>query len=381
MSAYRLGFPHAILFLSVCRRGMPTEERIITISPSAIFRAVATLFALVFLWAIREVIALIFVALMLSAVMTPFVALLRKFKIPVAVSVLLFYAVLFGGILSTLVLLVPQLLSQMSHLGTSLGASWKVALNGASAIQDFSIQYGLQENVQAAINSLETTATAMIGSGISKLTGAIGGVTMIVIVLVLAYYMSVEQREAFRILRHAIPSAYRSFADDLLGQVRKKFGHWLVGQLALSFIVGVFSYIGLRILGVEGALLLSIFAGFAEFIPYLGPILSGLFVFIVALAQSPFMAVCSLALMVLIQQVENHILVPKIMQKAVGLSPVVSIIALLVGAKLFGFAGVILAIPFATAVSVAITEWIRYRHPPFDQHASSQASLSTPPSL
>jgi predicted PurR-regulated permease PerM len=117
----------------------------------------------------------------------------------------------------------------------------------------------------------------------------------------------------------------------------------------------------LRLIGVEGALVLAILSGFTEFIPYLGPILSAIPAVIVAFAQSPVLAVFTVVLFVIGHQAENHILVPKIMQKAVGLNPVVSIVALLVGGQLFGIAGAILAIPVTTACSVVLMEVIRFR--------------------
>ena len=128
----------------------------------------------------------------------------------------------------------------------------------------------------------------------------------------------------------------------------------------LRLIVTIY-YIGLRLLGVQGALVLAILGGFTEFIPYLGPILGGIPAVLVALSQSPTLAFITLILYVAVQQAENHILVPKVMQKAVGLNPVLSIVALLVGGKLFGIPGAILAIPVATACSVAVKEIFRFQ--------------------
>ena len=109
-------------------------------------------------------------------------------------------------------------------------------------------------------------------------------------------------------------------------------------------------------LGVKYALVLALLAFLGEFIPYLGPVLAALPAILVAFIDSPLKALFVFIIFVIIQQVENHILVPKIMQKAVGLNPLISILALLIGARLGGVMGVILAIPITTAIIVIISE-------------------------
>jgi predicted PurR-regulated permease PerM len=116
----------------------------------------------------------------------------------------------------------------------------------------------------------------------------------------------------------------------------------------------------LTVIGYDSALVLALFGGFTEFVPYLGPILGGIPVIIVGAASgSLFTVILGIVMLILIQQLENHIIVPKVMQKAVGLNPLVSIVALLVGARLFGIVGALLSIPVTTAVGVVLTELYR----------------------
>lgn len=335
-------------------------ERIVTISYTTLFRIVAFIFALVFLWTVRDIVTLVFVALILAAVMMPFVSLLRRYRVPGPLAALLFYVILFGGIGLALSLALPQLFAQVAKLGAIISQSWDAIWNGTAFIRQFAVQYGLQENVSAGIKSLEATMTSAAGSAVLSLTGLLGGIAATVIVLVLAFYMVVQEREAIQALKDFLPD-HQDFVTNIFLEVQRKFGRWLIGQLILSAIVGVLYFCGLSLLGIEGAFVIALLAAFAEFIPYVGPILCGAFVVIVALAQSPFLALLAVCLMILIQQTESHILIPKVMQKAVGLNPVISIIALLISAKLFGIVGVMLAIPAATALMVAIGEYRRYR--------------------
>jgi predicted PurR-regulated permease PerM len=341
------------------------QEKIVTVSYTTLFRIVAFLLALVFLWTVREIVALIFVALVLAAVMTPFVSWLRTYRFPPPLSAFLFYLILFGGVGSAFAIAVPQLFSQISKLGSLISRSWSAIWNGTVFVRQFAEQYGLQENVSAGIASLEASMTSMAGHAVLSLTGLLGGVVATVIVLVLAFYMVVQEREATKTVKDLFPE-HQVFLTNIFSEVQRKFGRWLIGQLALSAIVGLFYFCGLSILGIEGAFVLALVAALAEFVPYVGPILCGALVVVVALAQSPILAVFAICLMILIQQTESHILIPKVMQKAVGLNPVFSIIALLVSAKLFGIVGVMLAIPAATACMVTITEYRRCRQADMD---------------
>ena len=133
-------------------------------------------------------------------------------------------------------------------------------------------------------------------------------------------------------------------------RVDDKLGNWLRGQIVLSICIGVMSWIGLMLIGMPFALPLALIAGFLEIVPTLGPILSAIPAVIVALTISPTLAVGVLVLYILIQLTENHIIVPKIMQHAVGLNPVVIILGIMIGANLMGLVGALLSIPFISFV-------------------------------
>jgi predicted PurR-regulated permease PerM len=134
-------------------------------------------------------------------------------------------------------------------------------------------------------------------------------------------------------------------------------GAWLKGQLILCIIVGLAIFIGLSILGVKYALVLGLIAGFLEIIPYVGPWTSAALAAFIALGQSPMLALFTLILFIVIQETNSNLLVPKIMQKAVGLNPIISILAIIIGAELAGFLGVLFAIPIASALSILLQDF------------------------
>jgi predicted PurR-regulated permease PerM len=180
--------------------------------------------------------------------------------------------------------------------------------------------------------------------------------------LVIALYMVTEEDSLRKIVNSVIPARHVGYIVSLLSRIRDKLTFWIRAQLILSVIIGITTFIVLSLLGVRYAAALALIAALLEFVPFLGPIIAAVPAFIIAFTQGGvvlFLVV--LAFYVVLQQAENHILVPKIMQKAVGLNPVVSIVALLIGAQLAGILGAILAIPVAIALSVIIKDVIEHK--------------------
>lgn len=337
------------------------QERSISISTQTIIKVIVTILVLMFLWAVRDIIALVFAALILAALMNPVAQWGARYKIPKGVTVLFFYLLFFGGLIASITLALPEVVQQFNKLTVTMQRSWQALASGADWLRGISQQYGLTENIQAGIISLQEQTGSVVGRLFSTISGLFGGLVGMIVVLVIAFYMVAQEEEALKWFKHVLPDEYEALTTRLLQQVQAKFGAWLLGQIALGVIVGVLYYIGLRILGVEGALVLAVVGGFTEFIPYLGPILGAIPAVLVAATQSPTLAFLTMILYLLIQQAENHILTPKIMQKAVGLNPVLSIVSLLIGGQLFGIPGMLLAIPVTTAIGVALTEWWRFQ--------------------
>ena len=338
-----------------------SQERTISISTNAILKIIVTVFLLGFIWAVRDIVALVFTALILAALMNPFALWVAKYKIPKGLAVLVFYLVFFGGAALVLFATLPTMVEQVAKLGGTLGASWHVLTDGVEAVRQFGEQYGLTANFQAGAATIQDQITGLAAQIFSRISSLFGGLAALVVVLVIAFYMVVREEESLQWFQNFLPDRHQKFVSHVLSEVQDKFGRWLLGQLVLSVVVGVLYYVGLRILGVEGALVLAILGGLTEFIPYLGPILGGIPAVLVAFTQSPVIGLLTLLLYVLVQQLENHVLTPKIIEKAVGLHPVISIVALLVGAKLFGVAGAILAIPVTTAGAVGLKEILKYQ--------------------
>ena len=139
-------------------------------------------------------------------------------------------------------------------------------------------------------------------------------------------------------------------------KIERRLGSWFIGQITLGVSIGIATYIGLNLLGIEFALSLAIIAGLLEIVPIIGPIISAVPAVLIALTTSPVLAVIVIALFFIIQQLENNILVPMVMRKALGLPPLVTIIALMIGGRLAGVSGMVLAVPIVVISQLVIRE-------------------------
>ena len=142
--------------------------------------------------------------------------------------------------------------------------------------------------------------------------------------------------------------------SGLVDRIQFKMGRWLQGQIFLMFIIFVLDYLGLLLIGAPYALVLALIAGILEIVPYIGPIISAILATAISFLHGPVTGLLVLALFVLVQQLEGYVFTPLVMKKAVGLNPVVVILALMIGAKLAGVLGIIVAIPIATVIGEVV---------------------------
>lgn len=322
----------------------------IDISWQAIGRVVLAVLALALIWQIRDVLALFFVIAVLVAALAPVVDRWSE-RMPRLLAVLLIYLAIVIILSAAGLLIVPPLVHEVGQLSTRfpdyfgrLGASF----GGLADALGFSAQ-GLEALSQGLANITSTLYSTTVG--------VIGTIIGFFTIAVVSFYLLLEKRGLRNLIASYLPTRHRARFTALLHEIGLKMGGWLRGQLLLALIVGILDFIGMLIIGVPFALTLGVWAAFTEVIPYLGPVLGAIPAVIIAFVDAPIKGLFTLILFVVVQQIEANILVPKVMGKAVGLSPVVIIFAILIGAKLGGIAGVILAVPAAAAISVLVKEY------------------------
>lgn len=334
-------------------------ERVIHISTYTILKIIGIILGLALIWLVRDVIILVFLALFLSALIQPFANWGLKYKIPRGLTVVFVYLVSFGLLALIVALMIPTLIEQAVKLSTIFGEKWVVIQDFAKAATNFAATHSLS-SLKPDLNSIWMQLGGTVTGLFSTLSNVAGGFVALIVVLVMTYYLVAQDRKALTIIQDFVPVKHQKFAMNLVEAVQAKMGGWFRGQILLCVIIGLLYYIGLLIIGIDSPLVLALFGGLTEFIPYLGPILGGIPIVFVAFVESPLKGLLALLVIIIIQQAEGHFIVPKVMQKAVGLNPLISIIALLMGAQLYGILGALLAIPVATALSVIYKEVRNY---------------------
>ncbi|MGH2354378.1 MAG: AI-2E family transporter, partial [Chloroflexota bacterium] len=183
-------------------------------------------------------------------------------------------------------------------------------------------------------------------------TGALNGI----FILVLALYLTQDSERIQRYLIGFLPLDRQEQAAQITARIGERLGGWLRGQIMLSAIIGTMTLVGLSLIGVRYAVVLAMIAAIGEAVPLVGPIFSAVPAVIVAFFQSPLQGFLTLGLYILVQQLENNLVVPKVMERAVKLHPLAVMTALLTGSELLGVTGAILSVPVAAALSVVIQE-------------------------
>lgn len=314
---------------------------------------------LVLTWYLRDVVALLIVAVILAVLLSPVADICERHRVPRALGVAVVYIACFAflGILSTLT--AQPIITEVQQLAGTLPVAWERAMSAVETLRAFSLEHGaLTEQLRKFAFGLQ----GQVASGVfGTLSGIFGGVLSFALVLVLTFYLSTYATIARRTLIGMAPLRWQPFLVGVVPRIERKMGAWLRGLLTLAAIMGVLVFLGLTVLRVEYALLLALLAAVAEFVPYVGAPVAAAIAVLLTLLQSPAKAVVVLVFFIVIQQLENHLLVPKVMQRAVGVHPLVSIVAILIGVKVGGVPGALLAIPVVAGAILFLEEYARER--------------------
>ena len=304
-------------------------------------QVVAALFLIAFaliLYHLREILIVVFVAYIIVAALNPVVDFLRRRRVPKTVAVLLtFFATLIFFIL-LIAPLVPFFVSQIQQLAKSFPAYLQ------QAAQAVGVQLDTGE-IGRVITPQQLGQNAFALAG-----GLFGGFFTIVSTVAISFYLLLSYDTAKNALANLFSKKYQEKAETIIEQVNDKLGAWLRGQFLLSLTIGFITWVSLTTIQMPFALPLAVLAGLFEIVPTVGPIIASVPAIIVALTISPNMALLIVVLYIAIQMIENHLLVPRIMQRAVGLNPVIVIIGVIVGDRLLGIPGALLSVPFISLI-------------------------------
>jgi len=331
----------------------------VEISVGIIFKTILILLALWFVYFIFDIIALFFLAVIIVAFVEPIVNMLERKKVSRTVGVLLVYCVMFliiGGFIS---FLIPPISEQIKEFSKNFPTYSKNIISFFQGISGYFNDKNITIDAQKLIGDLSGELANLSGGIFTTTIEIFSFLISTIVVLTLAFYMTAKEEGINHFVAFFTPKEHREYALNIADRIKEKIGKWMNGQLLLMFIVFILDFIGLSLIGVPYALILAVLGGIFEIIPFIGPIVSAIPGVLLGFTISPLAGILTLVMYFVVQQVESNVILPQVMKRAIGLNPIVAILVLLVGAKLGGMMGVILAVPLATAFSVFTDDFFK----------------------
>ncbi len=316
------------------------NEKILDISWRTIAKISITIALFYLLFSVRNILIWFIFALTISVLFNPVINFLQTKKIPRGLAVVLIYVGSFGILSILLFMMVPIFITEIQAFLNNFPEYFeKISppLKGLG-FEAFS-------SLESFLTSLGSTLEGMAQNIFVALFSIFGGVFTTLFVIITAIFLSLEERGVERSLMLLFPKKYENQVMSVWARCQKKVSGWFGARILASLFVGVVSYIVFLIFNVKYPFTLALFAGVFNFIPYIGPLLTAVILFVVIFPSDQFKAIITLIAFGAIQQIENTILSPLLMKKFVGLPPALVLVSLVVGGNLWGLLGAVLAVP------------------------------------
>ncbi|MEI6843252.1 MAG: AI-2E family transporter [bacterium] len=337
---------------------MEVHEQTIHISAGTIIKTVVVLFLCAVLFVLKDLLLVLLMSVVIASSVEPAAQWLMRRKFPRLLSVLTIYLsmamVLVASIFFLLIPLLSESVSFLHNFPTYFNSN---AISTSISNNQFLASQPFVEGLKNSINFDQVTAqlssfiASISSSTFSTFATIFGGILSFVLIVVLSFYLSVEEDGVGKFLKIVTPLKHEKYIINLWRRSQKKIGAWMQGQLILAVIIGMLVYLGLLLLGVQNALLLAVLAAICEIIPLFGPILASIPAITITFVSGGLSSALVVAgLYIIVHQFENQLIYPLVVKKVVGVNPVVSIIALVAGWQLAGFLGLVLSVPIAAVM-------------------------------
>jgi predicted PurR-regulated permease PerM len=326
----------------------------ITITPGSVVTVVAVLASFWLVFYLRDLVLLVITAVVLASALEPATARLMRWGIPRIISVVLLYISILSLLVGMFYAFVPQLVAETNAFVQEVPVYLETLdINPA----DIGFTAEGDGDLTTWLLDMQQVVRQAGGGVVSAASSIFGGVMSFVLIVVLSFYFAVQERGIDDFLRMVTPIKKQGYILGLWKRAQYKMGRWMQGQLLLSLIVGVLVYISLLLLGVPYALLLAIVAGLLELIPVFGSILAAVPAIAIAfLSGGTPLALLVILVYVVVNQLQANVIYPLVVQKVLGIAPLVVILAIIVGVQLGGFLGILIAVPVAAALQEYIND-------------------------
>ncbi len=327
----------------------------VSITTGTLVKTIVVLMLSWLLFMLRDVVLIVLTAVVISSAVEPGVRFMTKRRLPRVVAVLVLYLVMFSLFFLLFYFFFPSLLKDFGTFAASL-PQYLDTFTQSSAYTAYSSILGLPSSAELSGSDVLASFRGAfdLGDASNTLNAAskiFGGLFSFVLIIVFSFYFAVVETGVDDFIRIVTPRSHRAYLQDLWKRSQHKIGLWMQGQLILGILIGVLVYLSLLIFQVPHALILAVITAFFELIPVFGPILAAMpAVMIGFVSGGPVLGITVVIIYVVIQQFENHLIYPQVVTRVVGVPPLLVILALIIGAELAGFLGVILSVPVAATL-------------------------------
>lgn len=336
--------------------GNNSQKFLLDISWTSILKIVLIVFFLYLIYLIGNILIWVLFALIISMLFNPVIDFLEDKRVPRAVTVVFLYGLVFGIIGFLIYLTVPIFLQetkQFSNFFQLYFEKLSLPLRG--------LGFQAAENLDAFVQSLEQTFAKMGANIFNAIFAIFGGIFSTFFVIIVGIFLSLEKRPIEKAILLLSPKKYEKDCLTIWRRSQKKVSGWFLSRVIACIFVGSASFLAFMLLKVDYPFSLAFIGGVLNFVPFIGPLIAGFLIFIVGAVENFPLSVLAVLAYVLIQEVENNLVSPILTKKFVGLSPVLVLIGLAVGGKLWGLLGAILTIPLLGAFSEFIKAFLKMK--------------------
>jgi predicted PurR-regulated permease PerM len=335
-----------------------SNDKVLDISWETIIKIFAAVFIFYFIYLTKEIALWFFFALAISVLLAPAINFFRKLWIPKIIAVLITYFSIFGILGILIYLMAPVFISELKQLSQQLPEYFD-QINPVLQQIGIDTTQIFNNYTQLMIGGLAQSSKGVL----SAIAVFFGGLASTAFILTTAFFLSLEDNAFEKFLTLILPKKYEENIVALFQRAQRKVSGWFGARILACLFIGVASFIVFYIFGIKYAFILALISGIMNFVPYIGPwITTVLLVVFIAVSSGSWLTVMYILIaVILIQEVENKILTPLLMKKLVDVPPVLVLISLLIGAKLFGFLGTIFAVPVFGIIYEFIKEFLEKR--------------------
>ncbi len=322
------------------------DKTFIVISPRSIALFTLIPLALYLLWSIRDILFSLLIAFIIMSSLRPGVDYFVSKKVPRGLSIGLVFSGFILFFLSLISIIIPPIVYETTNLIRNLPFILEEVAPSLQGYVDLS-------DAASYIPNLTNNLFGFI-------SGLFSNTLFVIATLFFSLYFLIEENLVNKFLHRYISKDRADKISATFSKAEMRMSSWFWGEITLMTVVGVLTYLGLVLIGVKYALPLAVLAGLLEVVPNLGPVISSIPAIIIGFSSSYFSGFSALALYIVVQQLENNLIVPMIMKRAVGINPILTLLALLLGGRMGGVLGVLLAIPILLFTETIVQE---YLHP------------------